>query len=651
MIKRILIPVVLLLAALLPAAAQDNPYELDDECYLYFVACERTVGTDEFADNASLLLSKARENKDTKAETLYHIEVLKDASRRVPTQAVSTEAQDRHILNLLENAKDAADRFGYPQYFYYAYELVQNYFYNHLKPVRTLDLAREAQDYATARNDEYGLWMSYRYLVSLYISESDYISAKPYILKALEIYDNTTDEAVRRQSTTRLYCDLADTYMVGSDSLALNIQKAIAASKTHLDTLRCEYYLAKITAHAGDVRAYRMHRDYCLKDPQLSTVNRISPRFFEILDAIVERRFTLDMVDDATFAYVREIKFIANIAEKHNYKDEAFEIEKVLVRRYERLFASTNKTKVGEFDARLGNTLLHAELDSKQERLDRITRRLSVGSVIVMAVLVFFLLLHSHSLVRNNRKLKKANEQVMLANAAKTRFVQNMSHEVRTPLNAIVGFSQLLSMPDGTFPDEEKQEFSEHIINNSKMLTMLLDDILNASDMDAGKYRISYESGELHAMCRAAISSTEHRLQSGVKMFYTPESDDPFTFVTDPRRVQQILINLLTNACKHTSSGTIELRSSLTAEPGYVSFSVTDTGSGIPPEQAEHIFERFTKLDEFVQGTGLGLSICRDIAGRMGARVWLDTTFQGPGARFLFAVPVNPPTDDTNKTA
>ena len=120
--------------------------------------------------------------------------------------------------------------------------------------------------------------------------------------------------------------------------------------------------------------------------------------------------------------------------------------------------------------------------------------------------------------------------------------------------------------------------------------------------------------------------------------------------LADEQQLRQILINLLTNACKHTSSGTIELRSSLTSEPGFVTFSVTDSGTGIPPEQAEHIFERFTKLDEFVQGTGLGLSICRDIAGRMGARVLLDTDFKGPGARFLFVVPVTP-SQETNKTA
>ena len=169
---------------------------------------------------------------------------------------------------------------------------------------------------------------------------------------------------------------------------------------------------------------------------------------------------------------------------------------------------------------------------------------------------------------------------------------------------------------------------------------MLLDDILNASAMDSGNYRISYETGEMHFIAKAAITSSEHRLQPGVQMYYKPADETPFTFTTDPSRVQQILINLLTNACKHTPKGEIVLESCVS--DGYVKYAVTDTGPGIPADQAEKIFDRFTKLNEFVQGTGLGLSICRDIASRMGAKVYLDTNYKD-GSRFVFEVPVTPP--------
>ncbi|MBQ9410918.1 MAG: ATP-binding protein [Bacteroidales bacterium] len=106
---------------------------------------------------------------------------------------------------------------------------------------------------------------------------------------------------------------------------------------------------------------------------------------------------------------------------------------------------------------------------------------------------------------------------------------------------------------------------------------------------------------------------------------------------TDPLRVQQILTNLLTNACKHTQAGVIRLGCSRDANTLY--FSVEDTGPGIPESEAEHIFERFVKLDEFVQGTGLGLSISREIASKLGGEVHLDTSYS-PGARFVFSLPL-----------
>lgn len=137
-------------------------------------------------------------------------------------------------------------------------------------------------------------------------------------------------------------------------------------------------------------------------------------------------------------------------------------------------------------------------------------------------------------------------------------------------------------------------------------------------------------------------ADTTARLQPGVSMKYVPAQEGTFSFRTDPRRVQQILINLLTNACKHTSSGEIRLGYSLEEYPGEVAFFVEDTGPGVPADKADAIFDRFTKLNDFVQGTGLGLSICREIAGRMGGRVFLDTS-NTEGARFVFVLPLTPP--------
>ncbi|MBR3291495.1 MAG: HAMP domain-containing histidine kinase [Bacteroidales bacterium] len=636
-------------ATILPMAAQTNPYEIDDECYKYFCETELLVGKPGFEESAAALLRSAITRSDTKAQTLYYVERLKHISRSVPSKRPPSPQDEAKVVAAFDDLKQVANQFGYPQYFYYAYEILQNFYYNRGLPLRTVELVQEMHEIASERKDAYGLWMGHRYMVSLYVAQGDYITAKHYILESLKIYESSTDPVLRRQSVARLYCDLSDTYLIGDDSVRINVDKALKNSKQHLDTLRCEYHLAKIAAYEKKVQEYHQHRDYCLQDPSLPSISTTAERLFGTLDAIIGGTFDVDAVNALSFSRIREVKYIANVAEVYGYKDQAFEIERLLMRKFEQLFAESNQSKITELDARLGNTRLSVQLADKTKEVLNITRLVAVLLAVILVIALSFFLFYIRNLnqakeqdERRIAELKDANEKVQLANAAKTRFVQNMSHEVRTPLNAIVGFSQLLSLPDGSFTENEKSEFSNHIVNNTNMLTMLLDDILSASAMDSGSYQINYEDGEVHNIAQSAINSAEHRLQPGVRLYYAPESEEPIVFRVDPRRAQQILINLLTNACKHTMEGEICLTSSLTSRPGFVSYAVTDTGTGVPPEQAEQIFTRFTKLNEFTQGSGLGLSICREIAGRMGASVYLDTSYTAGGARFVLELPLHP---------
>ena len=643
--EKILSALLFLTVLVSPVMAQNNAFDLDDDCYKCYLKADQYLGKKEFDGYNAALLSCALEKGDNKAETLYYVEYLKNLTRVITarkkvdnTRGNISEEEETTVTQAAQNVLNVSRKYGYPQYFYYAYEILENFYYNQDQFLKVMELVEEMQKVARENKEDYGIWMGDRYMISLYVAQNDYISAKKYILKAIDMFNSTEDPTILRQSATRLYCDLADTYPIGHDSVLVNVSKAEATRKQHLDTLRCQYYRAKLNAFYKDKEGYEAARNYCLGDPYLFQISQTAEEMFANLDKIV---FTPEGEDpqidiSGMDIRVREYKYIANVAENYNFKDLAFEMEKHLVSRNENLLSASNRSKLTELETRMGYDTLNAKVDEQASDLAKATRTLLLLiTFILLGVLTF-----SWIYIAN---LKKANEKVRLANEAKTRFVQNMSHEVRTPLNAIVGFSQLLSLPDGSFPPEEKDEFAGHIINNTKMLTMLLDDILNVSAMDNGNYRITYEEGEVHFMCQAAISSAEHRLQPGVRMYYEPESDEPFTFRTDPRRVQQILINYLTNSCKHTTQGEIKLSSSLTENPGYVTFAVTDTGPGVPADKAEAIFERFTKLNDFVQGTGLGLSICRDIASRMGAKVFLDTTYTAGGARFVFLVPVTPP--------
>ena len=258
-------------------------------------------------------------------------------------------------------------------------------------------------------------------------------------------------------------------------------------------------------------------------------------------------------------------------------------------------------------------------------------------AMLVEALLMFFLYRYGSQRDKAIADSDKLAEDLRRANEMKSVFVQNMSHEIRTPLNAIVGFTQLLSMPDGFLSDEEKAQYAEYVNVNSDILTMLIDDLLSLSDVESGKYNITISEAGVNRICQQAMKTVEFRVPPGVDFKFTTELDDSYMVKTDSRRAQQVLINFLTNACKHTSQGQIHLHCSIAENPGKVTFSVTDTGSGIPAEKASDIFERFIKLDSFKQGTGLGLSICKEIADRLGGSVGLDTSYTG-GARFLFII-------------
>ena len=656
--KRFVLACLCLLAAVWPSAAQNNPYEIDDVCYAILQRVEAVVddpAAEDFDEINADLLATAIERGDTKAQTLYYVFAL----RRICRVGVNVPMEQRLQMNrqvdeAFDKLREVAREMGYTQYYYYSYDLAQNYYFDSRQITAAFDLLDEMLKESEQENNDYGEWQALRFLAQMYMQQGDIVNTRFYLLQALDLYAESKDPDVRRQPVTRTYCDLADTYDFSEDSSRLFYNKAAEAAQAHLDTLRCSYYQAQIAAFDKDLAEYERKRDYCLNDSAFRSFFRTGEELFACVDAVVHNARPSQALMD-TLALPRQQLFLGRLAAQWGQYDISL---KMMRKRYEEMqymLSRVNNMRLEEASGRYQNYSLNRQLIEKNQEVLMATRLVEFLVMVILLVSSGFFWVHNRNLRKARemdeeriRELKEANEQVELANAAKTRFVQNMSHEVRTPLNAIVGFSQLLALPDGSFPEEEKAEFSDHIINNTKMLTMLLDDILNASAMDAGKYRITYEDGEMHFIAQAAIRSAEHRLQPGVKMYYAPESEEPFTFQTDPRRVQQILINLLTNSCKHTKEGEIRLSSSLTSRPGYVSYFVTDTGPGVPADQAEHIFERFTKLNDFVQGTGLGLSICRDIAGRMGASVYLDTTYTAGGARFVFEVPVEPPQLEDN---
>jgi len=238
------------------------------------------------------------------------------------------------------------------------------------------------------------------------------------------------------------------------------------------------------------------------------------------------------------------------------------------------------------------------------------------------------------TLMETQEKLKEETARAQNSGILKSTFLANMTHEIRTPLNAIVGFSDLLHMVSTT---EERKEFIHIIRNNCDMLLRLINDIFEASTIDVKPLEIKPTEVNFAQEFKIICQSLAQRVQEPSVEFII---DNPYTsFVTliDKGRMQQVITNFVTNAVKYTHKGHIRVGYRYANKGIYM--YCEDTGSGIPKEKQKSVFDRFVKLNDFVQGTGLGLSICKSIAERSKGRIGVESEGEGHGSTFWIWVP------------
>ena len=427
----------------------------------------------------------------------------------------------------------------------------------------------------------------------------------------------------------RMFCILYSNYInlyVEEHNQAEAFRAVQRASSYVNEKNRDEAYLISIY-NLAMARYYLFVKDY--------------PEAFRQIDRTLTAEYSPDV-----------LKVKLEILKAAGKKDEALSL-------HEELLKLVEQTNVTAFTRQLNQLRTLHNLNEKKiqeqhmlhqkEQLSQKQTQLTISIIFFGVLLISFYFLFRYAyhtqklkndlqkergvLIETTDKLRIAKEQAEESNRMKTAFVANISHEIRTPLNAIVGFSGLLEDAD----EEEQKEFIRIINNSSDLLLNLVNDVLDLSRLDSDSFSLVLKDCNIYSCCMNAWESMRQKVQPGVKLTLTCSNKD-YIMKTDPLRLQQLLLNLLTNAAKFTEEGEINLDYQVDKEKKQVVFSVTDTGCGVPPEKQESIFNRFEKVDEFKQGAGLGLPICRMIANRIGGTLTIDPAYT-EGARFIFVHP------------
>lgn len=272
----------------------------------------------------------------------------------------------------------------------------------------------------------------------------------------------------------------------------------------------------------------------------------------------------------------------------------------------------------------------------KQAAKDRTYAMLSVIFLLTLLILALIYIMRSRK--KHMKELRKAYHKALESEKMKTAFIQNVSHEVRTPLNIITGFAQVMADPDLAGNPEERKRISTMMQKSTRQVTILIDEIIGLSLIESTEKMRKNDVSNINTILRG--------LQTEYKDYVTDETDiklettlpDDFTLKTNENMLRRILSCLMDNAVKYTEKGYITIKASMAGDQ--LQMMVTDTGYGIPAEEAEHIFDRFVKLDDFKEGIGLGLPLSRKLAEQLGGKVELDTTYTD-GAQFIVTLPIS----------
>ncbi|WP_163223644.1 HAMP domain-containing sensor histidine kinase [Bacteroides sp. 214] len=605
-----------------------------------------------------------------------------EGDKRMQAVALSTKLEYYYYGNNIPNKKDSiiawvdrvkqfAKKTNQPKYYYFAWSSRLIYYYLHINNLHlALNEAEKMLRDAQAENNLDGIMTCYNSMAAIYEKKGLLSRALEYTLLEIELFENNE---IEKYNISGRYCSAVDilTELKQFDKIPLFLDKAKKYSKTDLHHLQyLTHYIDYDIAINKPEDAYRkieeaseLFKNNKALAPHLHILHHTQFTYYRYIKDFEKALSYLDLWrsevnqrrdNSANSAYsLRK----ADLFWDNHKKAESADLYKEYIEFLDQEKIEAEQITTAEFSTLLNIQKLNAEKQeleniARQKKLQHTRITLGLLSIILLVVIYFsynqiktnkILKLSKSKLDKKNSILEKAQKELRIAKEVaeensrlKTVFIQNMSHEIRTPLNSIVGFSAVLS---GMFEDkdEEVKTYASLIEENSQVLLRLIDNILTISALDGSKQMFPVALMDVNQCCKDCISKFEKEMPQEVALIFE-SGREVLRVESNLEHITLALNHLLSNAIKFTKEGKVMLTYDYNDKKGLLTFTVTDTGIGIPVEEQQKVFERFFKLDEFTQGTGLGLSISHIIAERFGGKVVIDMEYTG-GCRVHFTVP------------
>lgn len=648
--------------------AREAPVEADSVLQNYFRFCRSRLNEPEGVAYADTLFMRAEAARHTRMQAIalcLRLDHYYFKNDREQILAHVKRVQDFCV----EHGKE---QFSYFYYFVWSSRLITFYIKQAQYNVAVYEI-RQMLSEAQLEENMQAVADCYRMLANIYLSQEAHADAYDNLRRYLDVLEKNGIEDINlpTQYAAIAQCAL-ELELPDSAYVALRRAEAIPLATNYqrftVDKAFALYYIARKEYPRAKEYLARCEKLFSEDDtmrpyaPGLHYLRRVYYRATKQYDRALEavRRSQNDTLLGVTnyqyYTFARDLGDIYYLMGDMRHSAENY---RNYIRVADSVRVADMRSSTNDFSgileiARLQNETKELQLDLQRKRLRNTT--LFTGSLLVILLLGGLIFARE---VRLNRRLKssearirtqnaelkaagdellRAKEAAEQANRMKTNFIQSMSHEVRTPLNSIVGFSQVLASQFRG--DPAVGEYASIIETSSLNLMRLVDDVLDIAFLDQTEGLPSTDFCVLNDCCRECADKVQREVRRGVMLLIEPSGDNPVVF-TNPLRIRQVVIHLLHNAAKFTREGHIVLSYECLAAQRLLRFVVQDTGPGIPQQMREVVFERFVKLDAFSQGTGLGLPVCRVIAAKLGGRLYLDPDYTR-GCRFVFEVPYDP---------